>query len=404
MLSRLFGWLEARISVFAPFDDKLTPPTNVWGFIWHYVRPFRSLLAVTMVLVFIVGIVEASMLLLLGKFIDLLANSSPQTFLQEHGFMLSLLTAFILLFRPLIIIASDILVNQSLVQPVVSRVRWRTHLYTLGHALSYFQNDYAGRLANRIIQGGPGVQNVVITLIDTMTYVVIYSTVMLVAFGNVSWMLAVPVFVWMAAYVALLYLFVPRAVTLSHIQSSARSVLMGRIVDSYTNIQTVKLFARTEQERSSVREAIADHTRKGLEVFRLLSLTLTALMVMNSILLFATGVIAISLWQKGLITVGAIAAGLALVLRISDMSRWVMQMVRGIFENLGTVQESIETISRPHALSDEMGATPLVVAKGEIEFEHVTFHYGKKSGVIRRSVVQDRARRESRLGRSFRRR
>ena len=382
MFSQLMGWLERRIDIFAPFDETHRPPSSVRGFIWHYIRPFRALLAVTTCFTFATSVIEASMLLLVGKFIDILTHSTPATLMSDHGAVLWSLAFYVIVFRPLVLIVTEMLVNQSLVTPVISRVRWRTHLYTLGHSLSYFQNDYAGRLANRIMQSGPGVQAVAVEILDVMVYVVIYSSVALFAFSTISWQLALPVLMWMASYVIMLRYFVPRAVKLSHIQSAARSVLMGRIVDSYTNIQTVKLFARVDEERSSVRDAITDHSRKALNVFRLLTGTMTALFIMNAVLLAVTCVVAVLLWQKSAITIGEIAAGLALILRLSDMSRWVMQVVRGIFENLGTVQESMETISKPHALVDSNMAAPLVVSKGEIAFEHVRFHYGKGGGVI----------------------
>ncbi len=382
MFSQLMGWLERRIDIFAPFDETHRPPSSVRGFIWHYIRPFRGLLAVTTCFTFATSVIEASMLLLVGKFIDLLTHSTPSTLMSDHGTLLWSLALYVVVFRPVVLIVTEMLVNQSLVTPVISRVRWRTHLYTLGHSLSYFQNDYAGRLANRIMQSGPGVQAVAVEILDVMVYVVIYSSVALFAFSTISWQLALPVLIWMTSYVAMLRYFVPRAVKLSHIQSSARSVLMGRIVDSYTNIQTVKLFARVNEERSTVRDAIIDHSRKALNVFRLLTGTMAALFVMNAVLLAITCVAAIVLWQNNAITVGEIASGLALILRLSDMSRWVMQVVRGIFENLGTVQESMETISKPHSLTDTMQAQDLKVHKGEITFDHVRFHYGKGGGVI----------------------
>ncbi len=382
MISKLLGWLERRIDIFASFDDRQTPPTAVWGFIWFYVHPFRHLLLGMFALIFVIGIMEASMLLLVGRFIDMLSNTEPARLLEEHGLKLALLAGFILLFRPVIIVIAEAFLNQTFFVPIASRVRWRTHLYTLGHALSYFQNDYAGRLANRVMQVGPGVQSVTVEILDTMTYVVVYASVALLAFLSISPYLMIPVLLWVAAYIALLCVFVPRAIRLSHIQSNTRSALMGRIVDSYTNIQTVKLFAQTDHERSNVRDVIVDHTRKVMDTMRLLTVASTTLTFMNTTLLFLTGLSAILLWQRAMMSVGEIAAGLALVMRLSDMARFVMHTVRGIFENLGTVQELMDTISKPHTLTDQTGAKALEVERGEIVFDRVEFHYGKKSGVI----------------------
>ncbi|MES2906977.1 MAG: ABC transporter ATP-binding protein [Pseudomonadota bacterium] len=382
MISRLLGWVERRIDIFAPFDHSRTPPANVWGFIWFYVHPFRRLLAGMFVLIVLLGIIESSMLLLVGKFIDMLSQTSPSGLVKEHGLALVAITVLILLIRPALIIVSEGLLNQTFFVPIAARVRWRAHSYTLGHALSYFQNDYAGRIANRVMQVGPGVQQITIEIMDTMTYVIVYASVALIAFTTISPYLMAPVLVWIGAYITLLLVFVPRAVKLSYIQSETRSALVGRVVDSYTNVQTVKLFARTEHERSNVRGAIADHTRKVMATMRLLTVAVSTLVIMNALLLFFTGLSSVLLWQNDLMTVGEIASGLALVLRLADMSRWVMQIVRNIFENLGTVQESMDTISRAHTLVDKTDAKPLVVSEGGIAFDHVGFHYGKGSGII----------------------
>jgi ATP-binding cassette subfamily B multidrug efflux pump len=382
MFARLLGWLERRIDVFEPFDDKTTPPNTVWGFMWFYMSPFRRLLTANLAFATVIGLIEASMLLVVGRFIDLLTRSSPERLIPDHGLTLVAIAALVLVARPLVVICGEALLNQSLVTPVYSRVRWRTHLYTLGHALSYFQNDFAGRLSNRVMQAGPSVQLVAIEVLDTMAYVAVYAAVALIAFSAIHPVLAVPIAIWIGLYALLVRFYVPRAVELSQKQSDARSALTGRIVDSYTNILTVKLFARADQERSAVRAAIEKHTRLGLDNLRLLTVTMARLVLMNTALIGGTAVVATWLWTGGQMSVGEIAAGLALVLRMNDMSRWVMQVVRSIFENLGTVQESMETISKPHELNDAPTAKPLVVTRGEIRFEGVGFHYGKGAGVI----------------------
>jgi ATP-binding cassette subfamily B multidrug efflux pump len=384
MFARLLGWLERRIDVFEPFDDKRTPPGSVWGFLWHYMRPFRGLLGANFGLSVLIGAVEASMLVIIGRFIDMLTRTSPDRLLAEHGSSLAAMAAFVLLARPLLIVAGEMLLNQSLVAPVYGRVRWRTHVYTLGHALSYFQNDFAGRLSNRIMQSGPSVQTVSIEVLDTMAYVAVYALVALVTFSAIHPALAVPILLWIAGYALLVRFYVPRAVELSKAQSEAKSALTGRVVDSYTNILTVKLFARADQEKSAVREAIERHVRLGLDNMRLLTVTMTRLVALNTGLIAGTALVATLLWTNGRMSVGEIATGLALVMRMNDMSRWVMQVVRSIFENLGTVQESMETISKPHGLVDAPGARPLAVPRGEIRFEDVTFHYGKGAGALDR--------------------
>ena len=221
-----------------------------------------------------------------------------------------------------------------------------------------------------------------VTVLDTLLYVAIFAMPAVGLFGSISLWLALPMVLWIAAYVLLMRYFVPRAQQRSLANAEARSVAVGRIVDSYTNILTVKLFARAEEERSAVRDALAEWTRSFLNSFRLITGVTGVLSLMNSTLLVATATLSVMLWSRGAMTSGEAAAGLALVMRIMAMSGWVMQTVRGVFENIGVVQESMETIARPHAVVDAAGAKPLTVTRGAIRFDDVTFHYGREDGVI----------------------
>jgi ATP-binding cassette, subfamily B, multidrug efflux pump len=378
----MFDWLERRIDPFAPFDEREMPPNSVGGFAWHYLRPVRFWLGVLFVASVAVGVFESSLYLLIGWFVDLLTRSAPDRLFAEHGAQLILVAALILLVRPLLHTVHEAISNQIIVPQTTNMVRWRTHLYTIGHSLSYFQADFAGRLANRVTQVGPAIREIAVTVLDTLLYVGIFALTALGLFGTISLWLALPMAAWIVSYVALLRYFVPRAQKRSLANAEARSVAVGRIVDSYTNILTVKLFARSEEERSAVREALADWTQSFLNSFRLITGVTAVLSVMNSLLLFSTGALSVLLWSRGDMTSGEAAAGLALVMRILAMSGWVMQTVRGVFENVGVVQESMETIARPHGLVDRPDAKPLRVAKGEVRFERVTFHYGRDEGVI----------------------
>jgi len=380
----MFGWFERRIDVFAPFDEGETPPGTVRGFMLHYLRPVRGWLWVLFAASLVIGVFESSLYVLIGWFVDLLATTPPDRLMADHGWQLALIGLVIVVVRPALHFAHELISNQVIVPQTTNMIRWRTHAYTLGHSLNYFQSDFAGRLANRITQAGPAVREIAVTVLDTLLYVAIYAVTALGLFGTVSLWLALPMLVWIAAYVALLRYFVPRAQKRSLAAADARSVLVGRIVDSYTNVLTVKLFARSAEERSAVREAIATHTEAFLNSFRLITGVTGVLAVMNSLLLFATGAISVALWSRGAMTSGEAAAGLALVMRILAMSGWVMQTVRGLFENVGVVQESMETIARPHAIVDRAGARELLVREGGIAFEEVTFHYGKEEGVIDR--------------------
>lgn len=378
----MYQWFEKRIDPFAPFDETRTPPATVAAFAWHYLKPVRFWLVVLFFVSLVVGLFESSLYILLGWLVDILARSAPERIWAEHGAQLMLVAGLILILRPILHFAHETITNQVLVPQSTNMIRWRTHVYTLGHALSYFQADFAGRLANRITQGGSAIREIAVTILDTLLYVAIFAFTTLGVFSTISPWLALPMGLWIVGYVLLLRFFVPRAKARSLKVADTRSALVGRVVDSYTNILTVKLFARSDEERSAVREALAAHTQAFLNSFRLITGVTGLLTLMNSALLVATGALSIMLWTRGLMTSGEAATGLSLVMRILAMSGWVMQTVRGVFENVGVVQESMETIARPHAIVDAPDAPRLTVTKGEVRFENVSFHYGREDGVI----------------------
>jgi ATP-binding cassette subfamily B multidrug efflux pump len=374
--------IERLIDPFAPYDERRMPPSDVRGFAWFYLRPVAPWLAALFLGSIAVGAFESSLYLVVGWFVDLLGRTPREHVFPEHGTALVALAALILVVRPLLLSAHEVISNQVLVPQATNMIRWRTHLYTLGHALAYFQGDFAGRLANRITQTGPAIREIAVTVLDTLVYVVIFAVTALGLFGSISLWLALPMALWVAGYVALLRYFVPRAQKRSLANAEWRSLTVGRIVDSYTNILTVKLFARAEEERSAVRTALEGWTGSFLDLMRLITGTTAALSVLNSVLMVATAALSLALWSEGRMTAGEIAAGLALVMRVVGMSGWVMQTVRGVYENVGVIQESLETIARPHAVVDAPGARPLVVSRGAIRFERVRFNYGRADGVI----------------------
>ncbi|UMY20035.1 ABC transporter ATP-binding protein/permease [Methylobacterium organophilum] len=375
-------WLERRIDLFAPFDDRAMPPRTVLGFAAFYLQPIRGALLFLFLVAVAAGSVEASLYLLMRWFIDLMNTTDRTRLLAEHGTALALAAGLLIVVRPLTIWLHEVASNQLLVPQSTNQIRWRTHLYTLGHALSYFQADFAGRLANRVVQVGPAVRELAVVFIDTLLYVAIYAVTAIGLFSSISGWLALPVLVWVGAYAALTAWFVPRARTRSHKTAETRSTLIGRVVDTYTNILTVKLFARDREERAAVRDALETHNRAYLRQFRLVTLTTSLLGLLNSLLILSTAAACLTLWQREAMTTGEAAAGLALILRLMAMSGWVMQTIRGVFENVGVIQESMQTIARPHALVDAEGAGTLRVSGGEIRFDKVDFHYGRGDASI----------------------
>ena len=376
LFPRLFRWLESRVDVFAPFDEQVTPPRTVWAFMWHHLKEVKGWLGLILLTGLAFSGIEASMYLLVGWFVDILAKGNPATIWQDHGLHFLLLAFILVVLRPLVYFANHVIVDQVVVPPLTNRIRWRSHVYTLGHSLTYFNNDFAGRIASRVISVGQAVRSATVEVIDDLWYVIVFAFVAIGFFSNTSLWLALPVVVWMAGYCALMAYFVPRASKLSEANSHARSAGTGRIVDAYTNIATVKLFARADVEHSAVRETLKWWNSTYLDLKRLTTGVTTSLQLINSLLITVAGGLCLMFWSRGEMTPGAAAAAIGLVLRLVQMSGWVMHLVNGVFENIGTVQESMMTIARPHALVDRPGAAELEVSGGDIRFEDVHFGYG----------------------------
>ncbi|CAM5769573.1 ABC transporter ATP-binding protein [Labrys miyagiensis] len=376
MPSRLFRYLESRIDVFAPFDEHETPPTGVWRFMWHHLKVVKGWLVAIMAIELAFSAIEASIYLMVGWFVDLLNKRTPETIFQDYGWQLAGAALLILVLRPVLFFLVQLVTNQIVVPPLTNQIRWRNHVYTLGHSLTYFQNDFAGRLSARVIQAGQSIRSAAVAMIGDLWYGIIFASVTIGFFGSVSFWLAMPVVVWFFAYAALLRFFVPRALERSEANSLGRSSATGRIVDSYTNILTVKLFARGDLERSAVRDALKRWNEAFLALQRLILGTTFLLQILNSLLIVSTAGITLLLWTRGEMTGGIGAAGIALVLRLVQLSGWLMYLVRDVFDNIGTVQESMLTIAKPHDLVDDPDARTLSVPHGEIVFDHVRFGYG----------------------------
>lgn len=382
MFAPLFRFLESRIDVFAPFDERETPPKGVWPFMWHHIKGVKGWLALIMLTGLGFSGIEAAMYLMVGWFVDLLATQAPETIFRDHGWLLAGAAFLLVVVRPLVYFANHAIVDQVVVPQITNQIRWRNHVYTLGHALGYFQNDFAGRLSSRVIQAGQAIRGATIEVIDDLWYALIFASVAIGFFGSTSLWLALPVIVWLGAYVALLIYFVPRARKRSEANSLGRSSTTGRIVDAYTNILTVKLFARADAERSAVRDSLSRWNASFLDLSRLITGVSVILQTMNSLLVVVTAWLCLELWSRGQMTPGAVAAAIGLVLRLVQMSSWLIHLVRGVFENIGSVQESMETIAKPHDLTDRQDARPLLVERGGIRFERVSFNYGRKTGLF----------------------
>ncbi len=301
----------------------------------------------------------------------------------RHGLELAGVAVFILLARPLIQTLQAALINQSLMPNVGTIVRWRSHRHVLGQSVGWFQNDFAGRIANRMMQTAPAVGEATFQTFDAMVYAVIYLAGALWLLSGTDWRLAMPLLVWLGLYLWLVAWTIPRVGKASKDFSDARSAITGRIVDSYTNIQSVKLFAHTHSEEEYAGEAIEHSRQTFMAQMRVITLMDLGLTVINGFLIVAVIGLALLLWTRGHATIGTVAAASALVLRLNAMTGWIMWSLSSLFQNLGVIREGMETIAQPIALKDAPEARELVVSEGEIVLDRVSHHYGRGSGGLR---------------------
>ncbi|UXY17348.1 ABC transporter ATP-binding protein/permease [Chitiniphilus purpureus] len=377
----MFTRFENLIDPFRPVPDEM-PPSGVVRFYLHHIAQARGAFAALLLVGLAVALVEVALFGFVGRIVDLAQHTAPARLFAQHGAELAAMAAVALLLRPLLTLAHDLLVHQAISPGLTSLVRWQNHRYVLRQSLAFFTGDFAGRIANRIMQTGQALRESAVQSVDALWFVIIYAGSALAMFAHADWRLALPLAAWIAAYVGILIHFIPRVKRRAMVASEARSRLMGRIVDSYSNIGTLKLFAHGALEEHYAADAVREQTGKTQATARLVTLMNLSVTSINGMLITATCGLALWLWQDALITLGAVTVAVGLVIRINNMSGWIMWVINGIFENLGTVEDGLDTIARPRAVRDAADAAALQVTAGAVRFERIVFHYGKGGGVI----------------------
>ncbi|MCB8838384.1 ABC transporter ATP-binding protein [Aurantimonas sp. VKM B-3413] len=378
----MFSIFERMVHAFPERELKEPPRGGLFAFIWFFARPVWPLLLAMAVLTASISVIEVSLFSFLGNIVDWFSETSPETLLAERGWQLALMGVVVLVLLPGIQLIDGLVNFQGIFGNFPMRFRYVMHRWLLGHSLSFFQDEFAGRVSQKLMQTALAVRETVVKSIDVFLYVAVYFTGVLVLVATADWKMALPFLGWLALYGVMLWYFIPRLDRISERQADARAEMTGRVVDAYANVQTVKLFAHTRREADYARASMRGFLTAVYGQGRLVTLFVVCLQTLNSLLLFGVGATGIGLWTHGLVTVGAIAASVGLVLRIHGMSQWIMWEVSGLFENIGTIRDGMATLQIPHAVTDRPDAVPLAVPKGEIAFERVTFHYGKGGGVL----------------------
>jgi ATP-binding cassette subfamily B multidrug efflux pump len=386
MITRFFTWLENYVDSF-PMQQAEKPAPTLFAFAFHYTKPFLPLLVASILFSTVIALIEVYLFAFIGNLVDLLSSANRATFWEDNATKLILMGALVLLALPILNFISEAISHQGLRGAFAMRIRWLAHRYVLRQSMDFFHNDYAGRVATKVMQAALGVRDAVMKITEVVVYVTVYFVGALVLVATSDYWLMVPLLVWLCGYALACWYFVPRLGKLSEAQAELRSLVVGRVVDSYTNISTVKLFAHAEREDSYAREGMGWMLESVNKSMRMSTFMTSTLSLLSGILIFMMSGISIYLWHTGAITTGAIAFSIGLTLRLKAMSQWIIWEVAGLFEDIGVIQDSIETVARDRMVTDVPNAKPLVVTKGEIVFDNVRFNYGKEHVEGRHDIV-----------------
>jgi ATP-binding cassette subfamily B multidrug efflux pump len=378
----LFRWFENRVTPY-PESAPEAPPKNFFAFLWACSEGLRPYILAMTLCTAVIGAFEALLFAMLGRVVDWLAAVEPARLWTEQRGSLLLLAA-ILAASPVVVALQTMLKHQALAANFPMRLRWNFHRLLLRQSMGFYQDEFAGRIATKVMQTALAVRDTWLTVADILVFITIYFVTMVAVVGSFDAWLLLPFLGWLALYAAALVFFVPRLGKVAAAQADARSLMTGRVTDAYTNIATVKLFSHANREASYARAAMQEFMQTAYAQMRLVSGFEITNHLLSMALLASTAGAALWLWTQGQVSVGAVAAATAMALRLNGISHWIMWELASLFEHVGTVQDGINTLARRHTVVDREGAQALQVPRGEIRFEHVRFAYGGE-----RSVIED---------------
>ena len=376
----MFKFFEGLIDPYAPYPQTDSPPRKLWPFLADYIRPFRKVFAATAVLSVLAAFADVALIWYVGRLVDQLATAGPAGFWAAHGAELVGVALAVLILRPLLLVGNIALLHNTILPNFGTMIRWRAHAHVIRQPVGWFESDFAGRIANRIMQTPPAAGDAVFQTFDAVAFASVTVVGAGIMLADADPRLLLPLVVWFVLYMALVRWTVLRAGPASKASSDARSAVTGRVVDAYTNIHSVKLFARHDTEMAYAKESI-EHARETFkQEMRIITKMDLALTTLNGGLIVAVTGWAILLWVQGAASVGTVAAATALVLRLNNMTYWIMWAFTSLVQALGVVQEGMETIAHPIGLVDAPGAKPLAFRDGLIEVDGISHHYGRGSG------------------------
>lgn len=363
-------------------QEPTQPPNTLIAFCLHYTKGYKTALFFMTILTAALAILEVSLFGFMGQLVDWLVEKQPETLLQEEGKTLLAMSLMVLVLIPVLTVLHSLIVHQVLLGNYPMSIRWFAHRYLLKQSVSFYQDDFAGRIATKVMQTALAVRESVMKLLNVIVYILVYFISMVVMVAQADYRLAIPMLVWLVVYCFTQYHYIPRLRKVAKEQADARSTMTGRIVDSYTNISTVKLFAHTDAESAYAKQGMEAFLDTVYRQMRFATGLNVSVHIANYILAFTITALAIGLWMNSAITVGAIAIAISLSLRLNGMSQWIMWELSMLFENIGTVTDGMSTLSKPNIIEDDKDAKPLQVNEGRLQFKDMSFHYGGDKGVI----------------------
>ncbi|WP_417474454.1 ABC transporter ATP-binding protein [Leisingera sp.] len=375
----MFRFFENLIDPYCSYAETDTPPTRLWPFLREYSKPFKTVFVLTALMSVVVAAIEVGLIYYMGRVVDIMSGTPAEVW-ETYGTELILVGLFILVLRPVLQLLDVMLLNNAILPNFGTLIRWRAHKHVLRQSVGWFENDFAGRIANRIMQTPPAAGEVIFQVFDAITFSLAYlvGAAVLLMVADVRLML--PLAIWFALYALLVVWTVRRVGPASQASSDARSTVTGRVVDAYSNIHSVKMFAHHDHELTYARDAIED-TRKTFQAeMRIFTIMDAALVTLNGMLIVGVVGWAVMLWMQGSASVGVVAAATALTLRLNAMTGWIMWALTSFFRQLGVVAEGMETIAQPIDLVDAANAQPLRLTRGEIELRNLSHHYGREGG------------------------
>lgn len=376
----MFKKLEKLVDPYVAYPQQDRPPRRLWPFLWDYSQPFKGLFALTAFMSVIVATIEIGLIWYMGRVVDLMSSGEPAQVLADYGLELTLAAVFILTIRPVLQGLDVALLNNAILPQFGALVRWRAHKQVLRQSVGFFENDFAGRIANRIMQTPGSAGDAIFQVFDAITFSLAYLVGAAILLTGSDPRLAIPLVVWFSLYALLLRWTMKRVGPASKASADARSMTTGRVVDSYTNIHSVKLFAHHDAELGYAKDAIEQTRETFAREMRIFTTMDVMLVTLNGFLIVAIVGWGILLWSQGTASVGVVAAATALALRLSAMTGWIMWAVSTFFRSLGVVSEGMETITVPIDLTDTPGAPVLQLTDGKVELQDLSHHYGRGAG------------------------